>query len=136
MKLPVKYESTFKVDKANRVVICTLHAWWDFGESHYDYCSLLRFLDNLSGRDDFNRMRIVRKARCLPSDQFDEKLGKKIALSKARVALYNRAYKALLNSIKAISTFCSPYTDIQRAIENSIRSENNYLKKLTHGSDN
>lgn len=136
MKLPVKYESTFKVDKANRIVICTLCAWWDFDESLYDYWSFLQFLDNLSSRDNFNRMRIVRKARCLPSDQFDEKLGKKIALSRARAALYNRAYKALLNSIKTISTFSSPYTKFRNAIENSIRSENNYLKKLTHGSDN
>ena len=124
-------KSTFYVDKANKVVICTLecdmqlnkHPAWDA----IDY----RMFKNFPNAHYYGKFTVKAKARCNATDTFDVETGKRIAESRAKAKMFNissRVYKLCSDALTKLAKECS---NSSVACEQAMMIENDHVLELT-----
>lgn len=124
-------KSNFRVDGANKVVVCTLecdmqlfkHPAWDAIDSR-----MFKSIPYVSWNGKF----IVKaKARCNATDTFDVETGKRIAESRAKAKMFNissRVYKLCSDALTKMAKECS---NSSVACEQAMMIENDHVLELT-----
>lgn len=151
MKIKVVYqgEPIYSVNKEKRMVTCVLQykisipsledntgvdpaTQWQKPSAHvHPYTGSLMRVYSRSLYDGKN-LKVIGRAVCSPDDEFNEEIGKKIALTKAE----NKAYADTLCIVDAaVTEIASVYTKLisifaERTI-NVIKANGAYLEKLT-----
>lgn len=151
-KIKVIYqgEPIYSVDKEKRTVTCVLMykisipslkddtgvdpnvQWWKKPSAHvHPYTGSLMHVRSRALYDG-KSLKVIGRAVCSPDDEFNEEIGKKIALTKAE----NKAYANTLCIIDAaVTEITSVYTELigifaERMIK-VVKSNDKYLEKLT-----
>lgn len=118
MKLNVVFEN-HKVDKENYVIKASVGIWC--GKYGIDYYSGIPF-------------KVIGKgiAKCNPTDKFDEKYGRNLAISRA----YADAYQQIFNKLKRdINRIDNHYGQLLCKLHDCITSEENSISRLAAGVD-
>lgn len=124
-------KSTFHVDEANKVVVCTLecdmqlnkHPAWDA----IDY----RMFKNFPNANYYGKFTVKAKARCNATDTFDVETGRMIAESRAKAKMFNissRVYKLCSDALTKLAKECS---NSSVACEQAMMIENDHVLELT-----
>ena len=124
-------KSTFHVDEANKVVVCTLecdmqlnkHPAWDA----IDY----RMFKNFPNAHRYGKFTVKAKARCNATDTFDVETGRMIAESRAKAKMFNissRVYKLCSDALTKLAKECS---NSSVACEQAMMIENDHVLELT-----
>lgn len=94
MKNHVKTEATFKVDEANKVVVCIMKCDMQLvNHKAWRVIPLNLWENKLPKVDDYGSFTVTAKARCDSEDTFDATLGKRIAESRAKAKAFKTAQK-------------------------------------------
>ena len=123
-------KSTFYVDEANKVVVCTLecdmqlnkHPAWDA----IDY----RMFKNFPNAHYYGKFTVKAKARCNATDTFDVETGRMIAESRAKAKMFNissRVYKLCSDALTKLAKECS---NSSVACEKAMMIENAHVLEL------
>lgn len=124
-------KSTFHVDEANKVVVCTLecdmqlhkHPAWNAID-----CEMFKSFPYVSWGGKF----IVKaKARCNATDTFSVETGRMIAESRAKAKMFNissRVYKLCSDALTKLAKECS---NSSVACEQAMMIENDHVLELT-----
>ncbi len=124
-------KSTFHVDEANKVVICTLefdmqlnkHSAWNA----IDY----EMFNNFPNARYYGKFTVKAKARCNTIDTFDVETGKRIAESRAKAKMFSissRVYKLCSDALTKLAKECS---NSSVACEQAMMIENDHVLELT-----
>ena len=124
-------KSSFHVDEANKVVVCTLecdmqlnkHPAWDA----IDY----RMFKNFPNACCYGKFTVKAKARCNATDTFDVETGRMIAESRAKAKMFNissRVYKLCSDALTKLAKECS---NSSVACEQAMMIENDHVLELT-----
>ena len=124
-------KSTFHVDEANKVVVCTLecdmqlnkHPAWDA----IDY----RMFKNFPNANYYGKFTVKAKVRCNATDTFDVETGRMIAESRAKAKMFNissRVYKLCSDALTKLAKECS---NSSVACEQAMMIENDNVLELT-----
>lgn len=124
-------KSSFYVDEANKVVVCTLecdmqlysHPAWDAIDS--------KMFKNIPYVKWNGKFIAKAKARCNAVDTFDAETGKRIAESRAKAKMFNvssKIYKLCSDALAKMAEECSRSSV---ACEQAMIIENNHVLELT-----
>lgn len=123
--------TTYKVDKQNKVVVCELQcdlqlmkhpAWFTMQQQMWEK----KFPDVRYGE-----FAVKAKARCNSQDTFDEKKGKMIAESRAKLKMYSVAERFYGCCIKALKDAKDNCLDSAAACIDAMQVEESHIKELT-----
>lgn len=124
--------TTYKVDKENKVVVCELKcdlqlekhpAWEVIRPSMWE-----KKFPNISWDYSFT---VRAKARCNNLDTFDEKKGKMIAESRAKLKMYSIAERLYSCCIKALRDAKDSCLNSSAACIDAMQVEKRHIKELT-----
>lgn len=124
-------KSTFHVDEANKVVVCTLecdmqfykHPAWNTID-----CKMFKSIPYVSWD---GRFIVKAKARCNATDTFDVGTGKMIAESRAKAKMFSissKVYKLCSSALTKLAKECS---NSSVACEQAMMIENDHVLELT-----
>ena len=124
-------KSSFHVDEANKVVVCTLecdmqldkHPAWNSID-----CSMFK---NIPHANCYGKFTVKAKARCNTIDTFSVETGKRIAESRAKAKMFNvssRIYKLCSDALTKLAKECS---NSSVACEQAMMIENDHVLELT-----
>ena len=124
-------KSSFHVDEANKVVVCTLecdmqldkHPAWDAIDC--------RMFKNFPNACCYGKFTVKAKARCNATDTFSVETGKRIAESRAKAKMFNissRVYKLCSDALTKLAKECS---NSSVACEQAMMIENDHVLELT-----
>ena len=124
-------KSSFHVDEANKVVVCTLecdmqldkHPAWDAIDC--------RMFKNFPNACCYGKFTVKAKARCNATDTFSVETGKRIAESRAKAKMFNissRVYKLCSDALAKLAKECS---NSSVACEQAMMIENDHVLELT-----
>ena len=124
-------KSSFHVDEANKVVVCTLecdmqlekHPAWDA----IDY----RMFKNFPNAHYYGKFTVKAKARCNATDTFNAETGKRIAEGRAKAKMFSissKVYKLCSDALTKLAKECS---NSSVACEQAVITENNHILELT-----
>lgn len=124
-------KSTFHVDEANKVVVCTLecdmqlhkHPAWVYISDN-----MFKSVPHVSYDGRFT---VKAKARCNAADTFSAETGKRIAESRAKAKMFNissRVYKLCSDALTRLAKECS---NSSVACERAMMIENDHVLELT-----
>ena len=123
--------TTYKVDKENKVVVCELKcdlqfekhpAWEVIRPSMWE-----KQFPNISWDGVFT---VRAKARCNNLDNFDEKNGKMIAESRAKAKMFRRAGRLYLCCKRALENASDSCLATATACVGAIKVEENHIEEL------
>ena len=124
-------KSSFHVDEANKVVVCTLecdmqlekHPAWDA----IDY----RMFKNFPNAHYYGKFTVKAKARCNATDTFNAETGKRIAEGRAKAKMFSissKVYKLCSDALTKLAKECSKSSV---ACEQAMVIENDHVLELT-----
>lgn len=123
-------KSSFHVDEANKVVVCTLecdmqlekHSAWNVIDS--------RMFKKIPHVDWKGRFITKAKARCNAIDTFNAETGKRIAEGRAKAKMFSissKVYKLCSDALTKLAKECS---NSSVACEQAVITENNHILEL------
>lgn len=124
-------ESSFVVDSDNKIVVCNLKF-----DIQFDKASCERYLFPEMWMSKFPELywakpiTVRAKARCHSSDTFDEKIGMRIAESRAKTKMYKIALRAWKLCEEKLREACIECADMAQACEDAYLIEKNHVLKL------
>ena len=124
-------KSSFHVDEANKVVVCTLECDMQL-DKHPAWNSIdCRMFKNISYANWYGKFTVKAKARCNATDTFSIETGKRIAESRAKAKMFNtasRIYKLCSDALTKLAKECS---NSSVACEQAMMIENDHVLELT-----
>ena len=122
--------SNFHVDKENGVVVCTITCNMQLYK-HPAYNSMDgTLLSKIPCVGGFGRFHVKAKARCNSVDTFNEKTGKRIAESRAKIKMFaisNRVYRLCADSLRKLAVECD---NSAKACTEAMLTEDNHVLEL------
>lgn len=124
--------TTYKVDKENKVVVCELKCDLQFNK-HPAWCVMQpemweKKFPDIRYSGEFT---VKAKARCNNLDTFDEKKGKMIAESRAKLKMYSIAERLYSCCIKALGDAKDSCLYSSAACIDAMQVEERHIKELT-----
>lgn len=124
-------KSTFHVDEANKVVVCTLECDMQF-HKHPSWnaidCKMFKSIPYVSWDGRFT---VKAKARCNATDTFSVETGKRIAESRAKAKMFNisrRVYELCSDDLTRLAGECKISS---QACKQAMMIENDHVLELT-----
>lgn len=131
-------ETAYKVDAVNRVVICTLSAYFQPEKTGLENFAIYNSKKkrNPFFPSVFSNVKVTAKARCNAEDEFNEEVGKRIAESRAKAKLYSIASRVYEDLVKELEPYYQLAKDIKLACEDELNKELKHTKMLIDEIDN
>ena len=124
--------TTYKVDTENKVVVCELMCDLQFDKHPAWYVMQpemwIKKFPDIGYTGEFT---VKAKARCNSQDTFDEKKGKMIAESRAKLKMYSIANRLYGCCIKALRDAKDSCFDSSAACIEAMQVEKRHIKELT-----
>ena len=124
-------KSSFHVDEANKVVVCTLECDMQL-DKHPAWNSIdCGMFKNIPYANWYGKFTVKAKARCNATDTFSVETGKRIAESRAKAKMFNttsRIYKLCSDALTKLAKECS---NSSVACEQASMIENDHVLDLT-----
>ena len=124
-------KSSFHVDEANKVVVCTLECDMQL-DKHPAWNSIdCRMFTNILSANWNGKFTVRAKARCNATDTFSVETGKRIAESRAKAKMFNvssRIYKLCSDALTKLAKECS---NSSVACKQAMMIENDHVLELT-----
>ena len=124
-------KSSFHVDEANKVVVCTLECDMQL-DKHPAWNSIdWVMFRNIPYANCYGKFTVKAKARCNATDTFSVETGKRIAESRAKAKMFNtasRIYKLCSDALTKLAKECS---NSSVACEQAMMIENDHVLELT-----
>lgn len=124
-------KSSFHVDEANKVVVCTLECDMQL-EKHPAWNAIDRkMFKNIPYVSWDGEFIVKAKARCNATDTFDVETGKRIAEGRAKAKMFSissKVYKLCSDALTKLAKECS---NSSVACKQAMVIENNHVIKLT-----
>lgn len=124
-------KSSFHVDEANKVVVCTLecdmqlakHPAWESID-----CGMFK---NIPCANWYGKFTAKAKARCNATDTFSVETGKRIAESRAKAKMFNTASRIYRLCSDALTKLAKECSNSSVACEQAMMIENDHVLELT-----
>lgn len=132
MKNHVKTEATFKVDEANKVVVCIMRC--DMQLIYSDIWSMYptklwdKKLPKVNCQGGFT---VVAKARCNSEDTFDATFGKRLAESRAKAKAFKTAQKVYSTITNYLMEYYKEADNLKKACSIAYDVEIKHVEELT-----
>lgn len=124
--------TTYKVDKENKVVVCELKCDLQFSKHPAWYVMRSEmWIKKFPDIGYIGEFTVKAKARCNSQDTFDEKKGKMIAESRAKLKMYSIAERLYSCCIKALKGAKDSCLDSLAACIDVMQIEKRHIKELT-----
>lgn len=128
MRNRVKATSKFIINEEKKIVVCVLNCDMQLfkGEESYLYSNKVVGNDYVR----FGEFSVTGISRCNDSDTFDINIGKKIAESRAKVKMFNRASKIYTILEADILNRVNKINELQEACDKASEIEASHLEAL------
>lgn len=125
-------DTKFHVDTENKVVVCELKVDMQMHKNPAYYVVNRNMWGKRFPHVNWEGQFIVRaKARCNASDTFDETVGKRIAESRAKVKMFNTAWKVYRECEDALVDLAQECQKSSQACVAAMNIEDNHVLELT-----
>lgn len=132
MKNHVKTEATFKVDEANKVVICIMKCDMQIMDSKFWSAIPIDLWKNkLPKVDVYGCFTVTAKARCNAEDAFDVVTGRRIAESRAKAKAFKTAQKVYGHITDYMMSIYKEAGNLKRACNIAYDVEVKHIEELT-----
>ena len=125
-------DTKFHVDTENKVVVCELKVDMQMQKnSAYYVVNRSMWRKRLPYVNWDGQFTVRAKARCNASDTFDETVGKRIAESRAKVKMFNTAWKVYRECEDALVDLAQECQKSSQACVAAMNIEDNHVLELT-----